>query len=188
MGDNENDKKASKERRQYFRVDDILPVVVRVLDTDRSRVKAKVCSGFSPGLATHQFHGEAPDERIPPPLWEMLVDIQTKLSLILNTLCQQSAGLSLAESKPVSLSAAGVRLLTRDTFALGQFVEVQMLLSLHAPVWIVVYGEVTRFCPLDSGENEVAVNFDEMDEEVRDMINYYTLKRQREVIRRQRCY
>ncbi|HBD09399.1 MAG TPA: hypothetical protein DCZ69_14170, partial [Syntrophobacteraceae bacterium] len=97
-------------------------------------------------------------------------------------------GLSLAESKPVSLSAAGVRLLTRDTFALGQFVEVQMLLSLHAPVWIVVYGEVTRFCPLDTGENEVAVNFDEMDEEVRDMINYYTLKRQREVIRRQRCY
>jgi len=39
---------------------------------------------------------------------------------------------------------------------------------------------------LNGGENEVAINFDEMDEEVRDMINYYTLKRQREVIRRQR--
>ena len=186
MGDNEIGKETSKERRQYFRVDDILPIVIRVMDGDRSRVKAKVCSGFSSGVPTHQFHGEAPDERIPAPLWEMLVDIQTKLSLILNTLSQQGAGLSPAESKPVSLSAAGIRVLTRDTFALGQFVEVQMLLTLHAPVWIVVYGEVARFSSLDGGENEVAINFDEMDEEVRDMINYYTLKRQREVIRRQR--
>jgi hypothetical protein len=188
MGDNESGKEASKERRQYFRVEDILPIVVRVLDRDRSKVKAKICSGFAPGLATPHFHGEVPDERIPPPLWEMLVDIQTKLSLILNTLCQQGAGLSPAESKSVSLSAVGIRLMTQDTFALGQLVEVQMLLTLHAPVWIVVYGEVIRFATVDTGENEVAINFDEMDEEVRDTINYYTLKRQREVIRRQRSY
>ncbi len=188
MGDNESSQEALGERRQYFRVDDILPVVVRVIHGDRSRVKAKVCTGFSAGAGAHLFHDETPDERIPPRLWEMLVDIQTKLSLMIDKLCQQGEGLVPSESKPVSISASGIRILTKDTFEIGQYVEVQMLLTLHAPVWIMVYGEVARFSSSDTGENEVAINFDDMDEDVRDMINYYTLKRQREVIRKQRGY
>ena len=133
-------------------------------------------------------HEEAHDERIPLRLWEMLVDIQTKLGMILEKLFQQNEGLTQAECKPVSLSAAGIGLLTRETFALGQFVELQMLLSMHTPVWIVVYGEVTRFVQMEAGENEVAVSFADMDDDIRDMINYYTLKRQREIIRKQRGY
>jgi c-di-GMP-binding flagellar brake protein YcgR len=188
MDDDERSKDAGSERRKYFRVDDILPVVVKIVDGDRSRVKAKICSGFSPGVACRMTREEAHDEHIPLRLWEMLVEIQNKLGLILEKLFQQSEGLTHAECKPVSLSAAGIGLLTRQTFALGDFVEVQMLLAMHAPVWIVVYGEVTRFAEMETDENEVAINFADMDEDIRDMINYYTLKRQRELIRKQRGY
>jgi hypothetical protein len=188
MDDDEKSKEAGSERRKYFRVDDILPVVLRIVEGDRSRVKAKICSGFVPGLGSCLMHEEAHDDRIPPRLWEMLVDIQTKLSLVLERLCQQGEGLTRSESKPVSLSAAGIRLLTRDAFAMGQFVEVQMLLTVYAPVWIVVYGEVTRFSQEQDGEHEVAISFADMDEDIRDMINYYTLRRQREIIRKHRGY
>ncbi len=188
MDDGEKSNETASERRKYFRVDDILPVVVRVVTEDRSRVKAKICSGFASGGGIHQSHDEVLDDRIPPKLWDMLVDIQAKLNLVLEKLCQQSEGLTRAESKPVSLSAAGIGILTRDTFTVGQFVEVQMLLTMHAPVWIQVYGEVTRVSAAQDGENEVAIGFTDMDDDIRDTINYYTLKRQREIIRRQRGY
>jgi hypothetical protein len=188
MDDDERSRDAGSERRKYFRVDDILPVVVKIVDGDRSRVKAKICSGFSPGVGCRMTHEEVHDERIPLRLWEMLVDIQTKLGLILEKLFQQSEGLTQAECKPVTLSAAGIGLLTRETFVLEQFVEVQMLLTIHSPVWFVVYGEVTRFVAMESGENEVAIRFADMDDDIRDMINFYTLKRQRELIRKQRGY
>ena len=188
MGDDEKSKDAGSERRKYFRVDDILPVVVKGVEGDRSRVKAKICSGFSPGVSCRMTREEAHDERIPLRLWEMLVDIQNKLGLVLERLFQQSEGLTQAECKPVSLSAAGIALMTSEPFALDQFVEVQMLLTIHAPVWIVVYGKVTRFVEMEAGENELAISFADMDEDIRDMINYYTLKRQRELIRKQRGY
>jgi hypothetical protein len=188
MDDEEKLKGNGAERRKYFRVDDILQLAIRIVREDPSRVKAKVCSGIPTGLGAPQCHEAMVDERIPPRLWDMLVDIQSKLGLILEKLCQQTEGLTRGGNRRVTLSAAGISVFTPEAFSLGQFVEVQMLLTIHAPVWVVVYGQVTRCHQVQPDENEVAIDFTDMDEDIRDMINYYTLRRQREIIRKQRGY
>jgi c-di-GMP-binding flagellar brake protein YcgR len=53
-------------------------------------------------------------------------------------------------------------------------------------LWIAVYGKVLRTENLGEGRFEVAVQFSEMDETVQDVINRYTLKRQREIIRKRK--
>jgi hypothetical protein len=181
-------KTSHEERRKYFRVDDVLPVVIKRMSADMASTKAKVCPGFFPGFGFLTTHDKTPDADINPHIWEMLVEINNKLNLVLEKLSFESEGLTKAESKQVSLSAAGIRIRTRESYDIGTALEIQMLINTTSPSWVVVYGEVARVDQLDQGEYEIGVSFFDMDDEVRDIINYYTLKRQRELIRRQRGY
>jgi c-di-GMP-binding flagellar brake protein YcgR len=179
---------AQQERREYFRVEDVLPLKVKRVRENTEFVRSRVFSGFFSGFGISCLCEDGPDESISPHLWKLLVDMNTKLGLILDKLYLDGEGLAKAESRQVSLSASGIRFPTREEFSVGDFVEVKMLIPVHPPAWIVVYGNVARLCGLAEGAFEVAVDFIEMDDEVRDVINYYTLKRQREMIRRQRGY
>jgi hypothetical protein len=180
--------KSKEERRRYFRVDDVLPVVIKRIREDIASTKAKICPGFFPGFGFLAAHEKTPDADTNPHVWEMLVEINNKLSLILEKLSFESEGLTRAESRQVSLSAAGISIKSRETYDIGTPLEVQMLIKTTSASWVVVYGEVARVEELGQGEYEIAISFFDMDDEVRDMINYYTLKCQREIIRRQRGY
>jgi len=53
-------------------------------------------------------------------------------------------------------------------------------------VGILVFGRVARVDKAENDEYELALHFDEMDEDIREEIIQYTLQRQREFIRSQR--
>jgi hypothetical protein len=188
MEQDDQAKSANEERRKYFRVDDVLPVVIKRIEDDPAKTKAMVCPGFFPGFGHAAAYDKPPDASVHPQLWDLLLEINSKLNLVLEKLCFENEGLTRAESKQVSLSAAGIRIRTRARYDLGATLEVQMLINTTGPVWVVVYGEVARLVDLADGECEVAINFFDMEDDVRDLINLYTLKRQREIIRKQRGY
>jgi hypothetical protein len=188
MGQDDQTKSTGEERRKYFRVDDVLPVVIKRIEDDLAKTKAMVCPGFFPGFGYASAYDKPPDASIHPQLWDMLLEINNKLNLVLEKLCFESEGLTRAESKQVSLSAAGIKIRTQERYEHGAALEVQMLINTTGPAWVVVYGEVARLVDLADGEFEVAINFFDMEDEVRDLINLYTLKRQREIIRKQRGY
>jgi hypothetical protein len=176
------------ERRDYFRVDDVLPVLVRKLPDHQKVIRSRFISGqvFRHGLST--LIESTPQDSANVQLMRALVEINSKLDLILHKLDTGLEGLDQAENQQVSLSASGIRLTVREDLRPGDLTEIKICLAFQPPIWIVVYGRVTRSEPLDDRCSEVALCFCELDDEIRDTINHYTMKRQRELIRRQRGY
>jgi c-di-GMP-binding flagellar brake protein YcgR len=116
----------------------------------------------------------------------MLLQIHERLGLILQKLNLEAGGIGKAEPVPLSLSTVGVKFTTGESFGTDEPVEVKLLLPLEQPLWIAVYGKVLRTENLGEGRFSVAVQFSEIDETVQDVINRYTLKRQREIIRKRK--
>lgn len=169
--------------RQYFRVNDAFPVEIkRVENTPLRRSRIFLASPYE----RDEAEIEAPDETISPRLWKLLTDINTKLSLILEKLQFDDEGFIKAEVRHVNVSASGIKFMIEEKVEVGDTVEIKMLLPTCPPTGIITYGSVVRAKDLGNGQYEVALHFTDIEDEVRDEIIQYTLKRQRELIRRQR--
>jgi c-di-GMP-binding flagellar brake protein YcgR len=79
-----------------------------------------------------------------------------------------------------------LKVFTPDKAEVGDKLEIKMLLPTYPPIGILAFGRVVRSEKADNNEYELALHFDDMDEDIRDEIIQYTLKRQRELIRSQR--
>lgn len=180
-GNNVKTKRMWAEGREYFRVDDVLPVSFRKINEDDFK-KSKIISGFS----QEPNEMALPDESVSPGLWKLLVNINRKLGLILDRMNIESSGLVHTEERMVNLSAAGIRFTGREKFEHGQALEVKMLLPTYPQIGLIVYGRVVRAIDLGNGEYDVAVGFEDLPDEIKDEIVQYTLNRQREIIRKQR--
>jgi hypothetical protein len=178
----------AEERRRYFRVDDVLPVLVRKVTGDLHCLKARVFQGLVCAVPANIPGEELLDDTIPPGLMRLLLNINAKLDFVIDHLFLQAEGVAKAESRRVSLSAAGLGVHCGEPFALGDTMEVKLMLPLNAPVWVLLYGQVSRCSPVECGGHDLAVDFFDMDEEVRSVLNQYTLKRQREIIRKEKGY
>jgi len=168
------------EKREYFRVDDVFPVHCSKIAPDQVRRKAQIIAGYG---TTLMEESDLPDQAENPALWKMLTDINAKLSLILQHLQLEQEGYTKADHKHVNLSASGIRFVMNEHVSLGDAVEMKMLLPTLPPVGILTHGEIVRVRDLGNHEFEVGVHFAEMDDEVRDEIIQYALKRQRDLIR-----
>lgn len=168
-------------RRSFFRVDDTLPLVCRrVTDEQRAR-KSRVFPWY--GADAPEF--ETPDDAIDPRIWGLFVEINTKLGLVLDNLLSENRQLQLkkSESKPVNISASGIRFAVREPWALDDVVELKMFLTLRPPLGIIAFGKVVRAEKLKNGDYGVALQFVDLDDEAQDVIIRYTMKRQREMMR-----
>lgn len=171
-----------EEKRSYFRVDDTFPVEARKIRTDVPSRKSKIFRGYD----VERPDIELPDETINPKLWQLLVDINSKLTIILDRLRFESEGFKKGEEKKVNLSASGMRFTINERVMPGDKLEIKMLLPTGYPVGIVTYGDVVRTNDIGNGQYEVSVHFSDMDEEVREEIIRYAINRQRELIRKER--
>lgn len=170
--------------RQYFRVDDAFPVDLRKIEDTIPVKRSRVFLGYP--AEREETEVEAPDETISPRLWKLLTDINTKLSLILEKLQFDEEGFINAEVRHVNVSASGIKFRIDEKVEVGDTVEIKMLLPTCPPTGIITYGSVVRSRDLGDGQYEVALHFTDIEDEVRDEIIQYTLKRQRELIRKQR--
>nr|MBP7323092.1 PilZ domain-containing protein [Deltaproteobacteria bacterium] len=168
----------SSERREYFRVADVFPMVAKKIDKDATPLR----SHAFPTLSSLEFDEEILDESINPKLWEILLHIDTKLTLILEKLCIECDGLTEENNRAVGLSEASLDFTTTNIFELGDVVEIKMLLPSTFPARIQLYGKVTRIDAPASGTYKVVVRFVAADQTVRSILRKYILKRQREMI------
>lgn len=173
------------EQQSSFRVDDILLIALKKIE-DISCTKAMIYSGFYSGIGLSVLEEDLPDETINPRLWKKLISMDAKLNLILEKLIQGSEGFDQAQNRQVSLSEEDIRILTPDVFDTGGFVEIKMLLPLNTPVWIILYGRVSHVRTMTSAQNEIWIRFSEMADDVRQIMGYYLLNRQREIVRKLR--
>lgn len=171
-----------RERREYFRVEDLLPASIRKIDAESAHMKGKTIPGLPSGVGYPTSHDDTPDESINPVLWQRLTEISQKLDVLLDNMYLTSQGLTNIKVKRVSLSASGIRVVCDESFDRGDCVEIRILLTANASFWVILYGEVIRVTQIDASRCEVAIEFFEMGDEVRDAISAYMISRQREMI------
>ena len=169
-------------KRSFFRVDDVFPIIFRKVSPDAPRRGSKSYSAFVEEIAGL----EIPDDSVNPQLWKLLVNMNTKLGMILEQLQLDSMGLTETEGSPVNISGSGMRFPSNRQFGTGDLLEVKMLLPTNPATGVLVHGNVVRTQELEGGAHDVSLHFVDLSDHVRDLIIQYTQKRQREIVQRYR--
>lgn len=169
--------------RGYFRVDDVVPLVVKKAPADRGM---QVSRSFPFSEIAAPVSGDSIAQDVNPRVWQMLVNIHTMLGMVIERLDMETEGFLNAEKTHVNMSANGMAFRSREAFAPGDILEVKMLLPARPPLGVIVYGTVIRADDAGNGETEIALHFNEMSEELRNEIVQYSLMRQRDIIRSSR--
>jgi hypothetical protein len=170
------------ERREYFRVDDLLPTSIRKIDEKQAKMKGKTIPGLQPGIGCPTVSDEVDDKSINPILMRKLNEINQRLEVLMNSMHLLSHGLINIDVKMVSLSASGIRAICDEYYAPGDYVETKILLTANTSYWIILYGRVARTIKTGESQWEVGIEFLEMGDEVRNALSSYIICRQREMI------
>lgn len=174
-------RKTWSNNRSYFRVDDVVPLVIRKVMPDEP-VGVSRSFPFSDVVSSAATETvAAPD--VDPRVWQMLVNIHAMLGMILERLDIRAEGFLKAENTRVNMSATGMAFRTKERVGLGDLVEVKMLLPARPSLGVIIYGNIVRADDMGNGEIDIALHFGEMSEDLRNEINQYSLMRQREIIR-----
>ena len=194
MADNQ-DGKSSKEKRNYFRVDDVISVVVNPVSSyknkdDQFQESVTSSKAFSL-MGTPESSGTHTEETDlirteQGELYEMMTEIKTKLDFIINHFILDKEGLLSSDKALVNISASGIRFVTNQSAEVNDIMEVKFLLPSFPPVAVFGYGKVMRVDDLGDDKYEVAIEYLNMDESVRNEIIQYTLSHQRESMQRRK--
>jgi len=193
MSDEKNDKTGKDEQRSYFRVDDILSVVVNPVHIDKEKmeefresiVSSKAFSLVNVAESSEHIVEEiSPDVQENNKLYSMVAEIKTKLDFIINHFILEKEGFDQSDKKFVNISASGIRFTVDYPVSINDIMEIKLLLPAYPPVVVFAYGEVKRVDALDENTYEVALEYINMGDSVRNEIIQYTLTHQRETIRK----
>lgn len=170
---------AVKERREAFRVDVRLPLIVKDIREEKTftvEIEEKQEEGLS--------MGEAPvAEGVSPSLWNLLKGLEKKLDRILEQLPED---LLKVPAQKVNLSSSGMRFRYNKALEVNQPVRVKMILFSFPTQEILLEGKVVRIEPQGEGYYEVAMCFNDMNEETRKVLFQYLLTQQRKDIAQKR--
>jgi hypothetical protein len=169
-----------EEKREYFRVDDVIPLSYTAVNGAGTTRKARVVPVHKYSHESLSRDAASPEEGINELLWKQLQVLDAKLDLILERLNLRDEGFLDVEHTEVNLSGSGIRFVSREPFDAGTLIELKLRLPLGDGV--VCYGNVVRSLERKDGTYEVALNFSEMDDEVREKIIYHVLDRQRRLV------
>lgn len=171
---------SNQNQREYSRVDVYIPVDFRLVpDEERRLVKSKI----SGEVVLADFHQMPPLENHPQREWMNLLN--AKLDKIIQTLTLQSEGFHSLPFKFVTISGSGMCFSSRQGFSLGDLLEIKMMLTLHKPAALYLYGEVVKVQRQTSGYF-VAVCFQMIDDGIQDRIIQFAFETEREMLRERR--
>ena len=137
-----------------------------------------------PGISGDELDENITERQEDTKLYSMMTEIKTKLDFIIHHFMLEKEGLLESEKKFVNISAAGIRFTVNSPVNVKDIMEIKLLLPTYPPVAVFAYGEVKRVKTLDENKFEVALEYINMGESVRNEIIQYTLSHQRETIRK----
>ncbi len=170
----------NQNKREYSRVDVYIPVGFRLVpDEERGLVKSRI----SGEVVLADFHQMPPLEHHPQREWMNLLN--AKLDTVLETLTLQSEGFHLLPFKFITLSGSGMSFSSQQDFSPGDLLEIKMMLTLHKPAALYLYGEVLKVQKQTSGYF-IAACFQKIDDGIRDRIIQFAFETEREMLRERR--
>jgi len=192
MGE-KNQKEKDDERRRYFRVDDVISVVANPIHVDKEKSEEfakSIATSKAYAIMEGQVNDTVSDESMMPKdpdnkiLFEMMTELKSKVDFIINQFMLEKEGLNEPEKKFVNISASGIRFTLDYAVKEGEIMDIKLLLPTYPPVAVFAYGEVKRAIPLEEGKYDVALEYLNMSESVKNEIIQYAFSQQRDSIRR----
>ena len=123
---------------------------------------------------------------IDPFVINALLDINIKLSLILNMLSsEKKKSIFTKDPTKVNLSEGGIGFTIKESVEIGEILELKMLLPIFPIAIIKVWGKVVRKNPQGDG-NTIGIEYTKIKEEDQNKIVHYIFKKQRELLRIQK--
>lgn len=183
------------EQRGYFRVDDVISVIANPVEINKEKNdeflkslrSSKAFSLMDVQMEPEHIHEDGSSEHDEnSKLYAMVTEIKTKLDFIINHFILDREGMLSPEKKLVNISASGIRFTVNHPVCFKDVMEIKLLLPTYPPVAVCAYGEVKRVTALDDGKYEVALEYLNMEDSVRNEIIQYTMTHQRETIRKLR--
>ncbi|MHB8907970.1 MAG: PilZ domain-containing protein [Syntrophales bacterium] len=167
------------ENRKYCRVEACIPFAYRLVPPEeRKNIQSHISS------ATF-LTGQKPMPEIhDPSLAEWINLVNVKLDTIIQLLTLDREGFQSLPFECVNISAGGLRFLSQQRYAIGDTLELRMMLSLLHPVALYVYATVLSVSERRAeGDYDISVEFIAMDNAIQDEIIRFVFEREREIIR-----
>ena len=141
----------------------------------------------SDAFSLHPFMEEKEKEKVAenvdPFVINSLIDINTKLSLVLSMLSCEETCIFTQQPMEANLSEGGIGFTIKEEVEEGQFLEMELLMPSFPTAVMKVWGRVVRTNPLPEGGYRVGVEYTHIREEDQDRIVHYLFKKQREMLR-----
>ena len=184
-----------EEKRRYFRVNDTINLLHKVIDkkdvSELSHVSNDVLGNCSLTAALEVLTQEARMlsprlERRDPEMFEYLKIIDTKINLIAQAINTQGEQFSEHDTREVSLSATGLAFSNEEAIEEGELLELRMLLTSCMAV-IVAYARVVQ-CKDISADNPqrpfaICVEYINLTDDDRELLIKHVIKKQLQQLR-----
>jgi hypothetical protein len=168
-----------------FTVEDVLSVAIQKITSSQTPAsKAKIQPVVYEDKGLVRPDQQFPEDNLQFHIWKKLIDIDQKLNFLLEKLVVKPEDGQNIQPCSVWLGETGIRIITCEDLTPGDEVELRLLAPLQPPAWLTLYGIVSRVDCSESRNRDVTIVFTNMDDDIRQMIRYYLLNRQREMIRR----
>jgi len=164
-------------RREFSRIDTYIPLIYRLVPQEEEPL---VRSRISGDVMLTDFR------RMPPltdhPRWSCLDQLNEKIDRIIHLLTIQYEGFESLSFKFITISGNGMKFSSHQQFSAGDLLEFKMILNLHQPVFLYVYGKVIHVEKQTSGYF-ISAHFQMMDDTVRELVVRFIFEMEREALR-----
>ncbi len=181
--------KYKEERRRYLRVSCNIPARYVIIPPSKvSHTIEKLKKDYETKYNKWRYLDEIMNKGLSNEflIIPLLVNIDQKLDTILKMLEHGEAKEFEDIEPPLQLSGAGLLFRTRKKISPGDFLYIELEIPLTFPFKAEIMGKVQRINPVSSDSTEVAVEFLELPEFIKEKIIRYTLQRERELIRKRK--
>ena len=188
------------ERREFFRIDDSILVSWRLIGApDRSHgntgLECMPEESFTiitrlQAVSRHLSGSLHRIEHRDPDVAEYLKALDEKITLLAQNFLADEVGITGQAAKSVNLSAGGLALDSRESLQVGDQVELKLLL-LPSYTGVVALGEVIRITQTTETPDHpyrLHINFTHIRDSDRDALIGHILRRQAEMLRRERAH
>lgn len=168
--------------REFFRIEDVIPMVITKVDKSNTARRSRILTGYHSDMPTvirEETQGSV-DENLHPLLLKKLGEIDAKVSLILERLYLESEGLFKADNYRVNISGSGISFIDHNRYDAGEVVELKMLLSTYPTVAVHTYGQILNVGEHEQDFYKMGARFIDIDEDIRTEIIQFTMRRERE--------
>jgi len=177
-----------KNRRQDFRVDDVLPMKDMPLDKEQFEyerthigIRSRQSSMLRSMVGNDIFSSVSPESD--SDVSSALGALDAKLNYLIGVNMLNDANRSDLVERPVNLSVTGISFATTRPYKVGDTMEVVLMIPALPPMVLEILGVTRRVKLVPKGQVYVGVSFVYRCAEEEDQLARYIFKRHREMIR-----